>query len=109
MMDDKEVDKAFRSWWTNFNADSDDMPGDSRLARSAFEAGVRKAGGSIWSTPSVAQAPVQGSDRNIYEVANQIGGYVGPDTDKKLATFLIREGKEAALLADEIVRLRDQI
>ncbi|WCA57817.1 hypothetical protein G6M16_008935 [Agrobacterium tumefaciens] len=44
--------------------------------------------------------------RDIYEVANQLGGFVGPSTDKLLAKFLIREAEEAAELANEIVRLR---
>lgn len=44
--------------------------------------------------------------RDIYEVSNQLAGHVGPDTDEKLAAWLLREGKEAAKLADEIVRLR---
>lgn len=43
--------------------------------------------------------------RDIYEVANQLGGYVGPDTEKRLADFLIREATAASDLADEIVRL----
>jgi hypothetical protein len=43
--------------------------------------------------------------RDIYEVANQLGGYVGPDTERRLADFLIREAKAASDLADEIVRL----
>jgi hypothetical protein len=106
----QEVENAFRSWWTNYNADSDDLPGDSHLARAAFEAGVRKAGGSIKpALTSVTHAPVHGSERDPYEVANQLGGFVGPDTDKKLSAFLIREGKEAALLADEIGRLRNEV
>jgi hypothetical protein len=46
------------------------------------------------------------SERDIYECANQLGGYVGPDTEDSLAVFLIRESNEAAKLADEIVRLR---
>lgn len=44
--------------------------------------------------------------RDIYEVANQLGGFVGPSTDKFLAKFLIREAEEATALANEIVRLR---
>lgn len=43
--------------------------------------------------------------RDIYECANQLEGYVGPDTDERLAQFLMREGQAAADLADEIVRL----
>jgi len=44
--------------------------------------------------------------RDIYEVANQLEGYVGPDTPERLAAFLMREGNEAAKLADEITSLR---
>jgi hypothetical protein len=41
-------------------------------------------------------------ERDIYEVANQLEGYVGPDTDPDLAAFLLKEGKAAAALADKI-------
>ncbi len=51
--------------------------------------------------------PVEGSDRDIFEVANQLGGYVDPGTEKRLARFLIREAEEASKLAYEIVRLRE--
>lgn len=44
--------------------------------------------------------------RDIYDVANQLGGWVGPDTEKDLADWLLRESEAAADLADEIVRLR---
>ena len=44
--------------------------------------------------------------RDIYEVANQLEGYVGPGTPELLANFLMREGQFASDLADEIVRLR---
>ncbi len=46
------------------------------------------------------------SGRDLYECANQLEGYVGPSTPVDLAAFLMREGAEAAKLADEIVRLR---
>jgi len=46
--------------------------------------------------------------RDVYEVSNQLGGYVGPNTDKRLAAFLIREAGEACKLADEIIRLRSE-
>lgn len=46
------------------------------------------------------------SGRDIWEVANQLEGYVGPNTPDDLARFLIREGKAAAELAEEIRRLR---
>lgn len=42
------------------------------------------------------------SERDTYEVANQLGGYVGPGTEKHLAAFLIREANEASKLADRI-------
>lgn len=45
------------------------------------------------------------SERDIYEVANQLGGYVGPGTEKHLAAFLIREANEASKLADRIEAL----
>jgi hypothetical protein len=48
------------------------------------------------------------SERDIYEVANQLAGYVGPDTEDRLAAFLMRESAAAAALADEVVRLRNQ-
>lgn len=46
------------------------------------------------------------TERDIYEVANQLGGYVDPGTPPHLARFLIREAEEASKLASEIVRLR---
>ncbi|MBD9455180.1 Lar family restriction alleviation protein [Rhizobium sp. RHZ02] len=48
-------------------------------------------------------------ERDIYEVANQLGGYVGPDTPERLKRFLLKEEKAAAALADEIVRLRSEL
>jgi hypothetical protein len=47
--------------------------------------------------------------RDIYEVANQLGGYVGPDTPEPLKRFLLKEEKAAAALADEITRLRSEL
>lgn len=47
-------------------------------------------------------------ERDIWEVANQLLGYVSEATPKHLAEFLIREGKEAAKLAEEIERLRTE-
>ncbi|MFC3208085.1 hypothetical protein [Aquamicrobium soli] len=47
--------------------------------------------------------------RDIYECANQLEGYVDPGTPERLAQFLLREGKAAADLADEIVRLQGQV
>lgn len=44
--------------------------------------------------------------RDIYEVANQLGGYVDRTTEPRLAAFLLREADAAAKLADEIVQLR---
>lgn len=49
---------------------------------------------------------VKADERDIYEVSNQLGGYVDPSTEPNLARFLIREAEEACKLADEIVRLR---
>ncbi|MNU27265.1 hypothetical protein D3C71_156510 [compost metagenome] len=59
--------------------------------------------------PSSSLYPVEGSDRDIFEVANQLGGYVDPGTEKRLARFLIREAEEASKLAYEIVRLRTEL
>lgn len=60
--------------------------------------------------PHPAPAPPQGREalvgRDIYECANQLAGYVGPDTSEKLVQFLLRESAAASALADEIVRLR---
>lgn len=60
-------------------------------------------------TPASSLYPVEGSDRDIFEVANQLGGYVDPGTEKRLARFLIREAEEASKLAYEIVRLRTEL
>lgn len=76
----------------------------SRL-RSSLEAADRILAETT-SAPASDLSPVGGSDRDIYEVANQLGGYVDPSTPKRLATFLIREAEEATKLADEVVRLR---
>jgi len=46
------------------------------------------------------------SERDIYEVANQLGGYVSSATPKHLAAFLLREADEASKLADAIAALR---
>ena len=48
-------------------------------------------------------------ERDIYEVANQLGGYVGPDTPERLKRFLLKEEKAAAALADEITSLRSEL
>lgn len=40
--------------------------------------------------------------RDIYEVANQLGGYVDMSTPDELAAFLLRESKEAAILAERL-------
>ncbi len=40
--------------------------------------------------------------RDIYEVANQLGGYVDVSTPKDLADFLLRESDEAAVLAERL-------
>jgi len=40
--------------------------------------------------------------RDIYEVANQLGGYVDTSTPDDLAAFLVRESKEAAILAERL-------
>ena len=48
-------------------------------------------------------------ERDIYEVANQLEGYVDTSTPERLKVFLLREGKAAAALADEISRLRAEL
>lgn len=47
--------------------------------------------------------------RGIYDCANQLMGYVGPDTEPNLAQFLIREGKSATALADALVQAQSLI
>lgn len=47
--------------------------------------------------------------RDIYSVANQLEGYVDTSTPDHLAQFLLREGREAAELANTIVRQRTLI
>lgn len=59
--------------------------------------------------PTSSLYSVEGSERDIFEVANQLGGYVDPGTEKRLARFLIREAEEASKLAYEIVRLRSEL
>lgn len=49
------------------------------------------------------------AERSIWEVANQLGGWVGPDTEKGLADFLIRESDEAAKLAATITTQAQEI
>lgn len=49
------------------------------------------------------------SERDIFEVANQLHGEIGPNTEKGLAEFLWREGNEAAKLAEEILHLRSEV
>lgn len=60
---------------------------------------------TLASLPSAVEA---GPGRDIFELANQLAGYVGPDTDPELAAFLLRESKEAAKLAYEVEWLRKQ-
>lgn len=45
------------------------------------------------------------SDRDNYEVANQLQGYVDMTTPEELAQFLLREAREAEKLADHIAAL----
>lgn len=44
-----------------------------------------------------------------YEVANQLAGYVGPDTQDDLAAFLLRESAEAGKLADALTAAQAEI
>lgn len=41
-------------------------------------------------------------ERDIYEVANQLGGYVDTSTPDDLADFLLRESRAAAVLAERL-------
>lgn len=47
--------------------------------------------------------------RDLYECANQLGGYVGPTTPKDLKAFLMRESDAACDLANEVIRLRNKV
>ncbi|KAB2699398.1 hypothetical protein F9K79_09910 [Ochrobactrum sp. Kaboul] len=59
--------------------------------------------------PNHQEATVIASElkRDIWEVANQLAGYVGPNTDERLAQFLIREAEAATKLAERIVELEN--
>lgn len=46
--------------------------------------------------------------RSIWEVANQLGGYIGPSTPDDLVAFLSRESDAAAALAERIVSLESR-
>lgn len=48
-------------------------------------------------------------EHDIWEVANQLEGFVTSRTPKDLADFLLREGRAAGKLAEEIVRLRESL
>lgn len=56
-----------------------------------------------------ATMPAQAHERDIFEVANQLEGYIDSSTPDRLTEFLLREGKEAAKLAEEIIRLRSTL
>lgn len=43
---------------------------------------------------------------DVYEVANQLGGFIGPNTETFLKEFLSRNEKLANDLAEEVIRLR---
>lgn len=67
-------------------------------------------------TPQPPAVEAEAVERDIFEVANQLEGYVDESTPEPLARFLLREGREAAKLAatlkaktDEIERLRQQL
>jgi len=45
---------------------------------------------------------MQDEPRDIYEVSNQLGGYVDMSTPNDLAAFLLRESREAAVLAERL-------
>lgn len=46
--------------------------------------------------------------RSVWEVANQLGGYIGPNTPDDLVAFLSRESDAAAALAERIVSLESR-
>lgn len=100
-------DKLFQAWCDQFVGDAIKNLEVMAIARQAFDAGFT----CLRTDENVLEClqPVLGSERDLYEVANQLGGYVGPNTEKRLASFLIRESEEASLLADEIVKLRERI
>lgn len=51
-------------------------------------------------TPTPETADIAGLvEHDIWDVANQLASYVGPDTPEPLAAFLLRESEEAAKLA----------
>jgi len=45
---------------------------------------------------------MEDQSRDIYEVANQLGGYVDMSTPDDLAAFLLRESSQAAVLAERL-------
>lgn len=45
---------------------------------------------------------MQDQTRDVYELANQLGGYVDASTPGDLAAFLTREAREAAILAERL-------
>lgn len=68
---------------------------------------LRKIEAEMKATPAPASDDLV--ERDIYEVANQLASYVGPDTPPELAAFLVREGKQAAKLAATIASLRAEV
>jgi hypothetical protein len=66
--------------------------------------------GDFFDLPATALPDgMEVNGRDIYECANQLMGYVGPDTEDGLAQFLMREGKAAADLADELVQAQSAL
>lgn len=63
----------------------------------------------VFDLPEGDDSTKLSSGRDIWELANQLGGYPGPGTDPKLASFLFREAKAAEEMANEIIRLRIEL
>lgn len=76
------------------------------VAKRAGSTKVLSAAPRPVGTPSqVEEEQMSEQERDIWEVANQLGGYVDPSTDERLARFLIREANEAEKLAHRIQKL----
>jgi hypothetical protein len=66
MCDEKTIEAEFRKWWSNHNADSDDMPGDRNLAFQAFRAGYIKHAAHI-APPRLTETPEESDDASTFK------------------------------------------
>lgn len=57
----------------------------------------------------VSPLDAKAKERDIWECANQLAGYVGPDTPDRLANFLLREADAAEALARTITAQAERI